>query len=263
MRLISYARRRRPKEVSRLEPRLLADHAGGLICLSGCLRGPASRLVLGGDMVGAARVLAELRSWFAAGDLYVELQRQQRREDDYLVRSLVHLARRLDLPLVATGNVHYAAREESRLQDVLVCIRHNVTLAEAACLLRPNSEAFLRSPAEMQALFADLPEAVENTVDIARRCHVSLDFSALAVPEYPLPPGMTVDEHLRQLCERALPAKYGVDLAPARGFKERNHRSPSLRGTGETESPLPPGGRASGTPLVCRTGGRMVMAERA
>ena len=240
-RLISYARQRQPKGTSLLSPPLLAEHAGGLICLSGCRSGPAARRVLEGDLIEAARVLAELRSWFAPADFYVELQRQQRRDDNGLVQALTHLAHRLDLPLVATGNVHYATRDQSHLQDVLVCIRHNTTLAEAGCLLRPNSEAFLRSPAEMQALFPDHPEALENTVAIADRCHVSLDFSALAVPEYPLPEGVYADEHLARLCRRALPEKYGeanltprtVSLADARRQMEHELAIIAETGLGE------------------------------
>ncbi|NPV06839.1 MAG: error-prone DNA polymerase [Anaerolineae bacterium] len=208
-RLISYARCRQPKGVSRLDPGLLAEHAEGLICLSGCNLGPAARLILRGDLEGAERLLAQIASWFPAGDFAVEVQRQFRREDGPLVAALAHLAGRLGLPVVATGNVHYATREESRLQDVLVCIRHNVSLAEAGRLLRPNSEAYLRSPREMQELFADLPQALENAAAVAERCQVSLDFSDLAVPEYPVPGGMAADDYLRQLCERALPERYG------------------------------------------------------
>ena len=207
-RLISYARRRQPKGISRLDPTLLAEHSEGLICLSGCDRGPAARLIQKGDLPAAERVMAEMASWFAPGDFAVEVQRQYRRQDGPLVLALAEIAQRLGLPLVATGNVHYATPDASRLQDVLVCIRHNVSLAEAGPLLRPNSEAYLRSPEEMSELFADLPQALEGAVAIAERCQVTLDFSAQAVPEYPVPEGMTAHDHLRELCEEALPGRY-------------------------------------------------------
>ena len=226
-RLISYAHQRQPKGKAALNTDLLAAHAQGLVCLSGCYRGPAALLVGQRDYEGARRLLAEIASWFAPGDFAVELQRQLRRPDGRLSLTLATLADELGLPVVATGNVHYATQEEARLQDVLVCIKHNVALAQAGDRLRGNSESYLRSPQEMALLFADRPDALENAAAIAERCQVRLDFSSVNVPDFPLPPEETADSYLRRLCEGALPRLYRapLPLAPSAALGAGSSRS--------------------------------------
>jgi error-prone DNA polymerase len=232
-RLISYARQRQPKGKSLLDAGLLAEHAAGLICLSGCSLGPAPRLLRQGRADEAARSLAEMASWFAPGDFLVELQRQMGRDDSSLSHALAALADGLGLPVVATGNVHYATADLSRLQDVLVCIRNLVPLSEAGRLLRPNSEACLRPLAEVAALFADRPDAIENAAATAARCQVELDFSAVGVPPYPLPDGESGDTYLRRLCEEALPRRYrSDDVAPRR---QMEHELAIIAQTGLSE----------------------------
>jgi len=232
-RLLSYAHRDQPKGTAALAKDLLAEHSQGLICLSGCARGAAAQLLLHGDTDGARRALVEMASWFAPGDFAVEIQRQWGRKDAYLSLGLIALADELDLPVVATGNVHYARREQSRLQDVLVCIKHNVTLAEANNLLRPNSEFFLRSPEEMARLFADRPDALDYAAAIAERCELSMDFSADAIPAFPLPPGESADGYLRRLCEEALPIRHPENSAAAR--EQMEHELRVIRQTGLAE----------------------------
>ena len=207
-RLISYARQRQPKGKAALDPALLAAHSAGLVCLSGCQNGPLAPLLLRHDYEAARRKLGELAGWFAPGCFYVEVQRQLRRQGNRLYLALSELADELGLPVAATNNVHYALDESARLQDILVCIRNNTSLAEGGALLRPNSEAYLRSAAEMAELFADRPQALENAAAIAERCQVTLDFSSVNVPEFPLPDGETADSYLCRLCEEALPRRY-------------------------------------------------------
>jgi error-prone DNA polymerase len=183
----------------------LAGHAGGLLCLSGCRRGPVASALLAGDQATARRAASRLEQIFA-GRFWIEVQRHYLPDDGRLAAALVALARRMDLRLVATNDVHYARREGQRLHDVLTCIRHHTTLPEAlaAGLLHPNSERFLKSPGEMAGLFGGLPEALRSTLEIAARCEVSLDFTAQRLPVFGVPPGHTVDSYLRHLCLAAL-----------------------------------------------------------
>ncbi|MCW5879990.1 MAG: error-prone DNA polymerase [Anaerolineae bacterium] len=209
----SLATRYSPPWPGKSAPRLpwdaLRAHCHGLIALSGCRRGPVAAPLLRGDTETASLAAARLREVFGPDHLFVELQRHLLPDEPSLIRSLVDLARRLDLPLVATNNVHYATRAEHRLQDVLVAIHHLTTLddAHARGLLRSNSETCLKSPTEMARLFKAFPDALANTLRIAERCQVSLDFSGQRLPAFPVPDGHTPFSFLYDLCQQGLHRK--------------------------------------------------------
>src|SRR5438034_1902999 len=159
----------------RLDPRLdfasLVARQEGLIVLSGCRGQGLLPRTLATDGLTAARKLAErCRSVFGPDRFFVELQRNQVRGDLALTRALKDLAEDVQLSVVASGNVHYNRREQHRLHDVLVAIRHRTTLDGSHRVRRPNSEFYLRPPEEMAALFPDCPAAVANTLAIAERC---------------------------------------------------------------------------------------------
>ncbi|MHB9032501.1 MAG: DNA polymerase III subunit alpha, partial [Anaerolineae bacterium] len=157
--------------------------------------------------------LAWLSELVAPGSLYQQVQRHLLPDDDREVAKRVRLARDQGIPLVATNDVHYAMREGHRLQDVLVAIRHNLTMDEVRPYLRANSEYYLKSPAEMAELFADLPEALANTLRIAQRCQVEIAFRSQALPPQPQLQGKDPDAFLAELCAAALPGHY-----PPRGL---------------------------------------------
>jgi error-prone DNA polymerase len=208
-RLISRAQLDGEKERARLAWRHLQGQTEGLVALTGCRQGVLATPLRAGDREGARRTLAELGALFP-GRLYVELQHHLRPDDDALVGALSDLAREARLPLVATNNVHYVRREGHRLQDVLTAIRHNSPLHECRNRLYPNSELYLKSPAEMAVLFSDCPEALANTLEIAARCQVTLDFRAQAIPPVPETQG-TPEEQLASLCASGLLARYPED----------------------------------------------------
>src|SRR5438093_8444888 len=148
---------------------LEARHAG-LIVLSGCRTGLLPRILMH-EGVTAARAFAErCRAVFGAERFYVELQRNYVRGDRALTRSLMDVADAARLGVVASGNVHYHVRARHRLHDVLTAIRHRTTLDGSHGVRRPNSEFYLRPPAEVAELFADCPDAVANTLALAERC---------------------------------------------------------------------------------------------
>jgi len=154
----------------RVDLRSIEARHDGLIVLSGCRSGllPSA---LAADGHQAARRLAErCREIYGPDRFFIELQRNAVRGDRARNRALMDIADAVGLPTVATGNVHYHVRERHRLQDALVAIRHRTTLDGSHTVRRPNSEFHLRSPAEMEALFADRPDAVANTAAIAERC---------------------------------------------------------------------------------------------
>lgn len=177
----------------------MAHHAAGLICLTGCRQGAIAQALYRHEWDVAHKRLAQLREWFGAEHVWVELQHHHLPDDPQRNAALVKLARQVSVGYVATNNVHYATREASRLQDVLVCIRHNTTLDDGVRLLRPNSEYYLKSGEQLLPLFKDTPDALENTLAVAERCNFELNYGLQDLPAYPTS-GQSATDYLRHLC---------------------------------------------------------------
>jgi error-prone DNA polymerase len=199
----------------------LAALCAGLIALTGCRRGAVAAALLRQDAAGADKAAGRLADIFGAGSVFVELQHHDLPDDDRLVRGLLALGKRTGLPVVATQNVHYATPEVSRLRDVFIAVRQNCTLAETqrAGHLPLNSSYALASPAAMGRRFAQRPDALANTIVIAERCQVSLDFSAVRLPISNLQsPSLSISQSpfhtLYELCHANLPRCYPA-LQPA------------------------------------------------
>lgn len=206
--LISIGRHHAAKGESRLPLTALAEHSGGLIALSGCSQGAIPAALACGDHAAAITSASGYRDVFGPNNVYIELQNHRLPEDQARTRQLVALARLLELPIVATNNVHYAERLAHKLQDILVCIRHQVTLDESAHLRRANAEYGLK-PAQMMAnLFARYPKAITNTIEIAERCRFELQYGLQDLPVFPTPNGEDAMAYLRRLCSQRLPARY-------------------------------------------------------
>ena len=191
----------------------VAQHAAGLLCLSGCRQGAVAQAVLADDLPRAARAAGKLVEIFGRDRLWIELQRHWLPEDDRLIAGLLALASTVGANVVATNDVHYATPDGHRLHDVLTATRHSVALAELGAHQRPNSEFYLKSVAEMAILFAERPDALAETQIIAERCDVSLDFSRRRLPAFPprsegfphgIPAGETAFSHLYDLTHAGL-----------------------------------------------------------
>jgi error-prone DNA polymerase len=206
-RMLTTAALGRPKGEARVTWDLLAEHAGGLHCLTGGDEGPLAReLTLGGP--DAARKLMErLAVWFG-GRTHVEIQRHHLRDEEHRNRALMDLARKLRLPVVATNGVRYARPEDKPLHDVLSAIRHHTTLDAAGSLLASHRERHLKSPEEMARLFSDLPAAIEETARLADRLDFTLADLGYRFPEYPLPPGETPASYLRHVTWNGAKARF-------------------------------------------------------
>ena len=206
-RLITLARRDQEKGFASLPWRLLADHTQGLIALSGSRRSEIARALLAGDMDKAKHAAERFASLFGRGSFLLEMQRHHERGDRKLNIGLSKLADSLGLRLIATGNVHYLSPDDAPLHDVLTCIRHRTPLDRANGLLRNNAEYYFRSPAEMSALFAEWPDALRATLDIAERCNAHLPTGPQTMPRPPIPDGVVSIEYLRHLCEQGIERK--------------------------------------------------------
>ena len=188
----------------------LAQHAAGLLALSGCRRGPVMGALAQRQPEQALQAAARLRDLFGPDHVWIELQHHELPDDDRLIRESLALAERLALPCVATNDVHYATPQECLLRDALIAIGHNQSLTEArrAGLLPANHTAALKSADEMARRFGELPQALHNSLEIAARCNVSLDFSKRRIPDYVVPDGQSELAYLYQLCHDRLPRRY-------------------------------------------------------
>ncbi|GAB2722995.1 DNA polymerase III subunit alpha [Paenibacillus thermoaerophilus] len=187
----------------------LAKHGEGLICLSSCLRGEVPQRLLEGNREEAVAAAKRYRQIFGE-DYYIELQDHGMLEQRKLLPELISLARELDVPLVATNDVHYLEREDSELQELLMCIGTGKTLEDEDRLKIHGDQLYLKSEAEMAELFGYVPEALANTVAVADKCNLVLELGKHILPSYePLPEGMNAESYLRELCEAGLKERYG------------------------------------------------------
>ena len=211
-RLLSSARMTTDRRGPELDPRFLADHAQGLILLSGCPKGEIPPLAQEGRLQEAEEVAERYINWFGRENVYLELQQNLVYGDTVRIRRLAQIANSLGIGVVATNNAHYHVKERHQLQDCLVSIKHRRNLEESHRERRANSEFYLKSLEEMAELFNDYPDAIANTVHIAQRC-ASFDFTrdlGYRLPESPVPEGYTQEEYLRHLCEEAAIRRYGA-----------------------------------------------------
>ncbi len=199
----------------RVDKELLREYSGGLIALSACLAGELPSLLLRGDSAGAEALAREYTAIFGQGNFFIELQDHGLPEQKQVNPMLAALAAKIGVGLVATNDIHYIDRQDAESHDVLLCIQTGKTVDDAGRMRFTGSEFYLKSPAEMAALFAAYPEALVNTARIADRCDLSLEFGKLYLPEFPIPAGQTPEQYLRSLCLERLPARY-----PAAGQTE-------------------------------------------
>ncbi|MGP0018337.1 MAG: DNA polymerase III subunit alpha [Candidatus Sulfotelmatobacter sp.] len=187
----------------------LQEHASGLICLTGGAEGPLAAGLRQGGIDEARRHVDQLIGIFGPGNVYVELQRHFQREEESRNRAAIDIARSLNLPLLATNGVCYASAKARELCDAFSAIRHHRTLSTAGRLLARNSERFLKSAQEMQQLFADLPEALANTLEVSSRLEFTLNDLGYEFPRYPVPDGETMNSFLRGRAWEGFHDRYG------------------------------------------------------
>ncbi|KAA8980770.1 DNA polymerase III subunit alpha [Halospina sp. K52047b] len=186
-----------------VEREWIEQRAQGLLMLSGARDGDIGRAILAGK-----QELAEERAryWAALfpGAFYFELQRTGRPYDEDCVHGQVALAQMLELPVVATNDVHFLEADDFEAHEARVCIGESKTLDDPRRERRFSDQQYLRSQEEMIELFEDIPEAIDNTIEIARRCTVPVKLGEISLPQYPIPEGMTMDEYFRKVSEEGL-----------------------------------------------------------
>ncbi|HZP05013.1 MAG TPA: error-prone DNA polymerase [Terracidiphilus sp.] len=188
----------------------LEEFSSGLICLTGGEEGPLATALAHGGECEARKIADRLASIYGHGNLYLELQRHQQREEECRNQSLLSMAASLGLPVIATNGVRYAQEKDRELLDVFICIRHHTTLDRAGRLLTANSARHLRTAREMVQLFQDIPEAIANTRIVSERLEFTLDNLGYEFPHYPVPEGETMDSFLEKRVEEGVRKRYGA-----------------------------------------------------
>jgi len=185
------------------------QYSRGLICLTGGDEGLLDHALRQSGIKQATALLCDFCSIFGKGSVYVELQRHFRREEERRNQVAADLARVLHLPLLATNGSCHALPDQREILDVFTCLRHHRVLANAGRLLSCNSERYLKSPAQMEALFADLPEAIANTSELASRLSFTMCDLGYQFPIYPTPDGQSQIDFLRARTLEGMLQRYG------------------------------------------------------
>jgi DNA polymerase-3 subunit alpha len=210
----------------RVDKEYLAAHAEGLIALSACGSGEVPRL-LQENRPQAARAARKAAEWyrdvFGPANFFLELQEHDIPEMKVANRAMVELSRAAGIPLVATNDAHYIRRDQAYAHEVLLSIQTGKTMNDPSRMRMNNDSYYLTSPAEMVALFGEVPEALRNTLAIAERCHVDLDPTGFHLPELEVPPGFTPETYLRHLTENGLRQIYGDEFATERIQNRMNY----------------------------------------
>ncbi|MBA4601591.1 DNA polymerase III subunit alpha [Thermoactinomyces mirandus] len=200
----------------RIDRKLLRKYASGLIATSSCLNGEIPQAILRGDYDEARRLVGEYTEIFGKDCFYFELQDHQLPEQQKVNRVLIRWAEEMDIPLVATNDVHYIEKSDNAIHDCLLCIGTGSKLKDENRLRFSSDQFYLKSAAEMKKLFQHVPEAIHNTVRIAERCKVDIPLGQHLFPRFKVPDGMNARDYLRKLCYRGARSRFETITARIR-----------------------------------------------
>ncbi len=192
----------------RIDRELLQQHSEGLIGLSACLAGEIPSLILEGRLDDARETACFYRDAFGEDSFFLELHDHNIPEQKKVNEALKEISRLENIPLAASNDVHYLSRQDAGMHDVLICIQTGKTVDETERMSFETEEFYFKTPGEMAELFADVPEAISNTVRIAERCNVEKDFTQRHLPEYSVPDGSDADSYLEKICYQGLESRY-------------------------------------------------------
>ena len=206
----------------RIDRELLEKHHEGLIALSACLAGEIPKALMADDYERAKERALWYNEVFGQGNFYLELQNHGIREQKQIEPLLIRLSEETGIPLVATNDTHYVRREDSKIQQVLICIATNSTIGQGNGLEFQSDEFYLKSEEEMRELFSHVPQAVENTGVIAEQCNYDFEFGNTKLPHFEVPDGRDHFEWFKEQCVAGMYRNYG-DNPPKEYFDRLNY----------------------------------------
>ncbi len=193
----------------RIDKDLLAVYSDGLIALSACINGEVASQIINVNKGAAKKAALEYNEIFGQGNFYLELQDHPDLAEQKIVNTEIKkLAKETGIPLVITNDVHYVNLDDAEAQDVLVCVQTGKLVSDEN-RMKMTSDNSLRVPEELARVFADVPEALSNTVKIADMCNLDLDLGKILIPDFPVPKGITLKSYLDKLVKEGLEERYG------------------------------------------------------
>ena len=205
----------------RIDKELLAEYAEGLIALSSCGRGEIAHNINKENVPRAIKMAGQYRDIMGQDNFFLELQNHKMEYQEKINNELVKIGDKLSLPLVATNNCHYLDREDFHAHEILLCLQTGKTMSDQYRMRYPSDEYYFKSPEEMSELFRDIPQSIENTLKIAERCELEIDFDKLNFPDYPVPESYTLESFLTEQTNKGLDerfhemTKYGITYEPS------------------------------------------------
>ena len=199
----------------RVDMEVLTQYHEGIIALSACLAGEVQRYITKGLIDEAEKTALKYENCFGKGNFFLELQDHGLAEQKHVNTELLKMSRKLDIPLVATNDVHYTYAEDTDSHDILLCLQTGKKLADEDRMRYEGGQYYVKSEEEMKGLFPYAWEAVENTQRIADRCHVEIEFGVTKLPKYEVPEGYDSWTYLNKLCNDGLTERYGDEKQPA------------------------------------------------
>ena len=194
----------------RIDRELLAKYSTGLIGTSACLKGQIASDLLNDDMDGAVKTAGAYSDIFGKGNFYLEVMDHGIPEQRRVAKLLPELSKRTSLPIVATNDVHYLKKDHARAHEVLLCLQTGTVMSDPKRMRYSTNEFYLKSRAEMEALFREFPGALDQTVEIADRCDANIEFGKPHFPTFQVPSGMTQKEYLREISFEGIKRHYHV-----------------------------------------------------
>ncbi len=197
----------------RIDLEILEKYSEGLICLSACLAGSLSQTLIQDDMQKAEEIALWHKRVFK-DDYYIEIQHNGLRQQIMINQKLIQLARKLDIPLVATNDAHYLKKEDSYFHEVLLCIQTGKRMSDEDRMRFETQEFYIKSPEEMADYFSEFPDAIENTVKIAEKCNYEFEFGVTKLPNYDVPEEYATHlDYFKDLCYKGIKKRYGESPA--------------------------------------------------
>lgn len=205
----------------RIDKEILSQHSKGLIALSGCLKGEINQLLLRDEPDRAQEILSHYQNIFGKENFYLELTRLGMPENEKSVKELLKLYQEMGAPVIATNDCHYLEAGDAKAHDALICLQTGKKINEAKRLKFESTEIYFKSPDQMTELFADIPEAIANTIEIANRCHLLLDVDGkkFFLPAFPIPESAIIKSENGEVTHKSDEFEYLVSLTRA-GLKD-------------------------------------------
>jgi len=214
----------------RVDKEILSAYSKGLIASSACLKGEIPASILKNDLKQAYKLSDDYLNIFGKGNFYLEIMENGLSEQKKVNQCLLKISQDLNIPLVATNDIHYLEKNEAFAHEALLAIQTQTTLSDPNRFRFSSDTFYFRTPQEMKEVFKDIPQALKSTLEITQKCNLTLDFSKMHLPNFPLPLGEIDEDHLKILCYKNLKSRY-----PEEGLKVKERLEYELGVISKTE----------------------------